>query len=303
MILAEFDGWDGQEVLSAMSGELVRQSLSWLSIFDSRVRTRWAALLRRVNSRRDELDWPLFRLEDLWREKIQARLSGEDAQVRRLQKLIAAHPLSGDATLEFSRVEEKIPAAIEPKTAVTVDADSGRIQPIGGRALRSVPLARLFEVLVRDGRVSFEQALFISFEIAGFEPTVHDSKIQNLVSRGRDVLGSPKALRTKDRWIFLDKDFGHPLSLQVTRAGLPLSTPAQARTKGDRLRNERSLAVLLKKAAEFNGRSVSRAELETILDIPKSTLNRYLTTWLKRKWLTRQGNGRLIKYTLTFFES
>lgn len=302
MILGEFDQWDGHDVLTALDHELVRLALGWLALFEPRARTRWAALLRRASAS-EHARGRLFQLEDLWLCLAQARLARDGAEARRLENEIANHPLGASRLVAYSRIEGELATALAPsEDALVVDVDSGRLHPPEGATLRSLPLARLIDLLAREGRSSFSQTLAVCFEIEGFEPEVHDAKIQNLVNRARQLLGSPRSLRTKDRWIFFEKAQAHPLRFRVHRAAVPLATPAASKKKTDRLRNERSLSVLLRKAPALEGRWVSRLELEQALDLPKSTLNRYLQIWLKRRWLSRQGRGRAIRYQLSFFE-
>jgi hypothetical protein len=302
MILMEFDGWNGQDVLTGLDAELVFSALEWIRLFEPRVKVRSAALYRRVQAPVAKRS-PLFELEALWIEKAKAHLQMDQKSVIQLQSKILSHPLSKSKNLNFFKVWPEIEnLIIQDNKNFQVDTDSGHLKSPHGNSLTSLPLARLMELLVRQQRVSFEDVLTVCFEINGFDPIVHDAKIQNLVMRAKTFLKSPRSLKTKDRWVFFEKPDSLKLSFQTRRYRLVLSSPAVARLQSERLKNERSLHVLLKKVPQLHGAWLTREDLGKALNIPKSTLNRYLQTWLRRNWLVRQGQGRAIRYQVSFWK-
>lgn len=303
MILAEFDDWNGQDVLTALDTELVRLSLEWLLLFEPRGRTRWSALLRRVNTPSSPRS-PLFHLEDLWLKKAQTLMGRDSGHLKELESQISLHPLSSDPCLQYHRIQQELPLAHRSSLAqLIIDVESGRLEGPKGQKLRSLPLARLFELLHRQSRCSFAEALLICFEIPGYEPHLHDAKVQNLVVRARALIGSRQGLKTKDRWIFWEPTESIPLCFQTHRRPLPWSKSRSPQDKNERLRNERSLSLLLKKAAQLEGQWLGRVELEKALELPKSTLNRYLLEWIRRKWLIKKGRGRAIRYQVSFWQT
>jgi len=45
------------------------------------------------------------------------------------------------------------------------------------------------------------------------------------------------------------------------------------------------------------GKTLKRREIETALSRPRSTVNRALNYWVKRGFITKNGNGRTTQYT------
>lgn len=301
-VLADFEDWNGLDVLTADEMSMTRNALFWILIYEPSLRTRFAGLLRRVQGTVSR-ESALFSYEALWIERTQAALQKDESGVALADRRLNAHVLHHTSDVNFREWGNKLTSVNPVPVRILVDPESGEIRKDGERVVLSAPLARLIALLVSQ-KVSFATALETGFEISPFDPVIHDAKVQNLVARARSLLEGIAEIKTKNRWILLDVA---PDQIQVAtlssfrRLHLP---PREERTPpAERVRNERSLSVLLKEAAQFRGRAFNRAELEKVLQIPKPTLNRYLKVWLERGWLQKNGNGPKTVYRITFFDS
>jgi hypothetical protein len=304
-VISEIEKWDGRDVLTADDMQMVQNALEWILIFEPQKRTQWSAILRRTSSIRKNIA-PLYHYERLCIQSVAASRKRADREKLEIEMQIAAHPLHRQPDFKMFELSRKLITASRKSTPrfFTIDPDSGSIAYGNKRVATSLTLARLLEGLISEGKMRFSDAMLIAYQIQPYDSEIHDAKIQNLVMRLRKVLGTGVKLITRERWIFLDAPKGKLRVADVLARGrLPFEKSVRSEeSREQRLRNERSLTLLLKEATSLKGRNFTRQDLENTLQIPKASLTRYLGVWMKRGWVVRSGSGRNVQYRVTFFD-
>ena len=174
----------------------------------------------------------------------------------------------------------------------------------GSQSMISSTLAKVISELKNEGSMSFSDALRVGFEIPHYDDWIHAPKIHNLVQRAKKILPAEAVLRTKDRRLYLEES--RPVILircgSAHQQHFPqFLSPPNSFEKKQTLELEiklkrKSKAFLLGLFAQQI--DCTRQDIQDVLQLPKATANRYITNWLKEKWLRKTGEGRSTKYLL-----
>ncbi len=320
-------------LLDRESQALVRNALLWLCLFDPSSHSRIQPLADQL--RRPEWTlFPVLALEsDLIHALTVLRDGGPEApEFQYAHDALESSPLwsenethfkslflsvvpsdvAGDRRPEIpaglkklkDHLRELLASSIAPHEApILVEVARSRIADSrSGEQLISEPMARALELLNREVSVSQEQFLAFCFGIKRFDPVIHQTKINNLLQRLRKLAGSQLAFRTKSGQVFAEGDWRQFEFVRPAELGIQLIESEEWKNLGI----ERSSPVLQGAQPRLRSRVqvdslkwsgvLSRSEIESKLQLPRSTTNRLLAQWERAGHVSREGAGRQVRY-------
>lgn len=305
--------FDFQSALTKMTFEdyqLLRNALSWISLFQKQISAPIERYLTQV-SIRDCNAFPIFEYEQLWIEHLKlCRYGRKDP---RLEQRIESHPLHGSADLRFEEFAERwcgelsrarqVPAP--SKDSIVVDEESFRIVTHKTMIL-SEPLSKLLTALSELKVVPFSEILWSCFGTPSYEPEIHQPKIHNLIARMKDLLPESVTIKTKNQTAHF---FGpmdaiirvSPSALEKrifeNSASLKLGSPESVRVF------EKPLHPRTIVERSQGKRVLRRDEFQKIMKLSKATTVRWLQRWIDQGLIRPEGAGPSMRYHIEIADS
>jgi hypothetical protein len=324
-ILRDFDPQAIRDRMGVDDFQMIRNALTWISLFDPGSGPLVERLLLSMAPARSA-EAPLLAFERellCYLRAVRDRRATEAADFLRALK---AHPLWRSRELGLARLAEprsdgarKYPLAAlserlarmiaPPKSArapaLRVELDLGRISARGTeRPVVSPPMAAALSLLNSLESVDCAQFAQVCFGLTRYDPTIHAAKIFNLLSRIRTL--APPTLRfsvkdgrvwSRGSWDGVEIDRGSGLSGQVRghsewESLTARQLPRKSTEIADRWARPAQALKLLEGKAEL-----TRRELEALTGKSRATANRIIERWIRQGIVVRRGNARNTVYT------
>jgi len=304
--------------------QMVRNSLLWLSLFDSSSHNL-APLLNRFKVGR-EGQIPLFELENLVVEYLRALRDGHKVDAMDFRTQIENHILWESKDLNFKNL---VCAVDEPDSSsdlpghsldllvrnlkmilkhrnsqnhFSLVVDLTKFQLCFGvpkKKIFSPPMCLALDLLHSKSVVSCEEFVKVCFASNFYDSTYHNPKIFNLLSRIRD--SSPKSLRfrMKTGYVIGEGSWQEIEFLKDNRVSEELKQQPEWRsltTTGLRAAEELSTTPNISSLLKNQDRPIKRREFETLIKKSRSTANRILEKWIKEGFIKKVGNARSTRY-------
>lgn len=307
------EAFDFQSALIKMTFEdyqMLRNALSWISIFQKQLSASIDRYLTRV-SVKDCSAFPVFEYEQLWIEHLRLCKYGRNDQS--LEEQIESHPLHGSEDLKFQEFAEKWcqdlgrgrQTPTPSKDSIVVDEESFRIVTHKSMIL-SEPLAKIIIALSDLKVVPFSEILWMCFGLPSYEPEIHQPKIHNLIARMKDVLPESVTIKTKNQMAHF---FGptdavikiSPSALEKrifeNMASLKLGSSESVRVF------ERPLHPRAVVERAHGKRVLRRDEFQKIMKLSKATTVRWLQRWIDQGLIRPEGAGPSMRYHVEIADS
>lgn len=214
------------------------------------------------------------------------------------------------ASAESSNTNSSDPSAARRKTSsqghqLTVDLLTHEIKK-GNATLMSRGMALGFAVLKVKGQVSRADFVALVWGIRNYEPGIHDVKLLNLLARMRPLVNDRLRLGVKDHVVFAHGDWSsvvvHGSLAHVTdvnQADVNLrsgANRADQNVTAETSALRRAKAMLEVYVTQTHSTTLTRRDIETILDLPRSSANRMIERLTKYQILTPIGHGPRRQY-------
>lgn len=293
--------------------QMMRNSFSWICLFQPTVRARFQNFLSLIESQRIP-DFPLFQFENLWIQLGTLFKNKNHRDQVRLQKSIQRMPLASIKQLDFKSFFKSLrPSLIDPhlsKKHLWFDMTSGKISSPSRlpSPLISKPMAGLLHALILKTEMTFDEAMRVAFQIQPYDASVHSPKIHNLITRLRKALPLGVNLQSRDQVLYLfgdldlvreEKKRGHLIPLFDESDSPGGSSPGEdisfsSKAKLEYLDRWVQPRIVLRKA--LGKKNLSRHDLQKMTKASKATANRWINIWIAQGLIRKQGVGKSTTY-------
>jgi hypothetical protein len=317
--------------LTAVDFKLLENACRWLALFlglsDSSVRSSLMYLVHPLSEEVQSLEIERLALDMFFAARDDRTSLAEDTFCVSQEDPLAhcPHSLWGQLlsdvrnrttslesleTLEKSLISLVGEQTREFQEGLIVDMLSRQILKIKGgktrEAFRSTSLTRLLRILTETNPLRVMDALKACFNLSQYEPTVHDPKLANLLSRANRHFAPYVRVTRRDEYIFAEFDSTHlflkaanPHTLLLAqraelyeKALIPTMT-VTATAGNETKKNTRT------SASQISENWVSRQELEGLLGLSRTSTNRKINEWIRKKLVIRSGIGKASCYKLS----
>jgi hypothetical protein len=296
---------------------LLENALMWLALFDVQPSDRIEEIERRL-PKSGHKGFELLELERQALHVLHAARAGQTPLADDFRKRIASHPLWDHPRIGFKAIvhaaaaspASTISARLAPlfgrasasvDAALTIDLPRGLLIASRGKKTVSHAMARALFAITHEQAPSFERLAECAFGIRRYDSAIHANKISNLLSRARRQLPKRAAIQTQDGRVVASGDWTGVAFVGVDSSEINLShfkdwVAVFGSAEGS-LKNH--VVARNNDAIDPLADEVSRAELEQLIDRPRSTTNRLISSWIKQGHLDKIGQGRSTRYRLS----
>jgi hypothetical protein len=211
---------------------------------------------------------------------------------------LAGSPSSGGSSTVFGAGSSEVAQSLSEKPVV-VDLISSEVKtPQGQQTSRGITLG--LALLKSRGQVSRADFAATVWGIQDYQPGMHDTKILNLLARMRQIVGPGIRLGVKDHMVFshgrwdhirVVGSFHHVAEIGQAKIALRTSRQLVEPSRPDSSTIRRARALLEDYSARHQSRTVTRRDIEFVLDLPRSSANRLIDRLIKYQVLLPQGQG------------
>jgi hypothetical protein len=180
----------------------------------------------------------------------------------------------------------------------------------GPVTLMSRGMALGFAILKMKGQVSRADFVALVWGIRNYEPGIHDVKLLNLLARMRPLVSDSLRLGVKDHVVYAYGDWStvvvngslaHVTDVNQAKVNLRSGASGAANSRDQNTLAEtsavrRAKAMLEVYVTETHSLSLTRRDIESILDLPRSSTNRMIERLTKYQILTPVGHGPKRRY-------
>ena len=297
--------------MSVEDGQLLRNAFGWLALFDATSERRLRSLAGLCGQSKGPED-SIFTLEYLVTQYLVAVRDGNQVLESDYLTSLKSHPLWNASDLVFNQLVQGVmgkkgvppqlegvvlrikdlvsPTRAPKKKGILVDEALGQIvQAKSGRKIISLPLARALSLLKAQQTISNEEFIQACFGLHTYDPSIHNGKIFNLLTRLKALTGDDLNYRMKQGYIYAE---GTWRSVHfVTRSTPPkVVTPPPSRSV-EEVRSVKARNIL----PAWNG-LISRLEIESRIGRPRSSTNRLITRWIGEGRIRKEGNSKSTRY-------
>ncbi|HUP56839.1 MAG TPA: helix-turn-helix domain-containing protein, partial [Bdellovibrionota bacterium] len=323
-LLREFEPRDVARQTTVEDFQLIRNALTWISLFDPTSDLVVQRLLQSMAPAQNR-EYPILGFERELLSYLRAERDHRKTEASDFLAGLRSHPFWKSPDLKLARLAdgrvpegspltglaERIARLRQPvshaRNRLRVELETGRIVSArDGRSVVSQPMAAAFDLLHSLESIDCARFAQVCFGLSRFDAIIHGPKIFNLLSRMRGL--SPPELRfsvksgrvwAKGPWTQVEIERGGGLSGTIQShpewSTLTARTVAQASSAAaDAAERWARPAQALK---QLRGQAeLTRKELEKLTGKSRSTANRIIERWLKQGILVRSGKARNTVY-------
>lgn len=315
--------------MTAEDSYLIRNSLLWLGLLDP---LHEKSLLEKLAALRGQfaVGLPVFELESSFIHYCRALRDGHESLARDLLAEIEGRIPSHNKDLHFHAMAKalggKTVAIAEPlrpflwhlrnairpietgRKGLTVDLTLFKLSEPASKEKKkpvySRPMALAMDLLRQSGGASVEEICRICFGITRFEPLIHMPRVYNLLARLNALKTSKLRFRVRDGLVVTDGDWSSVAFLRDGALSKSLSRQREwANFLSEASPEEPAVLkppVLPKKKSVYWEGYLKRADVETLINRPRSTTNRILTGLVQKGLVVREGGARHARYRLKY---
>lgn len=275
--------------------QMMRNALGWIATFQKDL-APWIDRYLETIPHSELETFAIFAHEARW---ISAFRSGDIASIVSLQSE-KKRGVDFGAALAQGKASVLAMRTSLPKAAILVNERTNEISK-GRTRTQSAPLVSLVRTLTEKGSLSFADVLWIGFEIAPYDSSVHMPKIYNLIARLKTFLPKAARVTTKGGVLHLEGSLRGLEVVTLTAHERPLlasgfsfaKKAVSAPVKTSRAVHPRTL---LAKSPERD--QWTREEIQTLLRTSKAGTQRWIRRWESQGFVQRQGAGKASVYRI-----
>jgi len=327
-VLEKIDLKRDQDRLTAEDAQMFRNTLLWLSLLGATPRERIQPLID-LFCAGSGVEFPILAQERLLIEYLNACRDGADIFANDLYDQLESQSTNDALFAALARAVQSGNASVAPRALrdfaerlvmtlsakrapalgeILIDSARSTITLADGKLIRSRSFCMAALLLKKYSVVSTADFAHFCFGVRQYDSFCHDRNIVNLLARMKLVFAPELGFRMKAGRVIAEGTWNKVAFAEATPAMDQFAQdPAwhrflessETRTVSSPSARKATPAELLLETppTALLGKSLSRRDLESELARPRSTTNRILKIWIKRRLVQKRGAGRLTRYT------
>lgn len=314
-VLSDIGNRDHSDRMTNEDAGLLTNACLWLGLFAQSMPEDILAVVNRLTAPNRTCS-PFFQYERRIIELSYARREHDDILAKTLESELLKGPFGhsngiamGELVAQRSSQHlnslklalDRLCASIDPDKRFVVDLRSSEVHDQeSGEKIVSHALSTGLDLLHKTRSITCADMLSECFGLHHYDSFVHDKKIYNLLSRMKSLFSPHLQFMMKEGRVYADGDWGAISFLTKTIHQKQVDSDPdwktfmqQARTLSPKTPSKINIS------SELADQWVTRAHLESLLNLPRSTTSRIISKLEQQGLLEKKGYTKLARYRLS----